>query len=50
MKLLVINHRNSFSYKLLVVIIFEWPDYSLVNWLENAGAVWGRNMTFTFSR
>jgi hypothetical protein len=39
MKQFVINHRNNFSYKLLAVIIFEWLNYSLVERLENAGAV-----------
>jgi hypothetical protein len=39
---------NIFSYKLLAVIMFERPDYSRVRWLENAGAVWGKNTTFTF--
>jgi hypothetical protein len=42
MKQLVINHSNSFSHKLLAVIMFEWPDYSLVKQLENACAVWGK--------
>jgi hypothetical protein len=39
----VINHRNSFSYNLLVVIICEGPDHSMIKWLENAGAVWGKH-------
>jgi hypothetical protein len=50
MKQLIINHRNNFSYKLLAVNMFEWPDYSLVKWLENAGAAWGRYTTSTFFR
>jgi hypothetical protein len=39
MKQLVINDRSSFSYRMLVVIMFECPDYSWIKWLENAGAV-----------
>jgi hypothetical protein len=46
MKQLVINHTNSFSYKMLAVIIFEWPDYSLVKRLQNAGAVWEKKHYF----
>jgi hypothetical protein len=48
MKQLVINHRSSFSSKMIAVTVFEWRDYSLVMCLENAGAVWGNNRTFSF--
>jgi hypothetical protein len=41
MKQLVVIYGNGFSYKCLVIIILEWPDYSLVKCLENAGAVLG---------
>jgi hypothetical protein len=51
MKQIVINHRNSFCYKLLVVIMFEWPVYSMVTWLEDAVVVLAeKNTTFTFFR
>jgi hypothetical protein len=42
------HHRNNYSYKQLVVIMFEWPDYSLVKWLENTGAVWKKNHNVYF--
>jgi hypothetical protein len=49
-KQLVLNHRNSFSYKFLVVLICEGgPDYSLVMWLENAGAIWGKETQLSHS-
>jgi hypothetical protein len=50
MKQLIINDRNNFSYKLLAVKMFEWPDYSPFKWLENAGAAWGRYITPTLFR
>jgi hypothetical protein len=28
--------------------MFEWPDYSLVKYLENVGAVWGEKYIFKF--
>lgn len=45
--LFVISHWHNFSYMLCMVIMFEWADYSLVKWwLENAGAVWGKEHNF----
>jgi hypothetical protein len=44
MKKLVTHHRNNYSYKQLVVIMFEWPDYLLVKRLENVAAVWRKNL------
>jgi hypothetical protein len=32
-QLVVISHRNTLYFKLLVVIMLEWPDYSLVKCL-----------------
>jgi hypothetical protein len=46
MKQLVISHGNSFSYKLLVVIMLELPNNSMVKWVENAGAVLGEKQNF----
>jgi hypothetical protein len=40
-KQFVINYRNNCSHKLLAAIISEHPDYSLVQKLENDGAIWG---------
>lgn len=40
MKRMVINYRNSFSHT--SVVMFEWPDCSLVMWLQNADAVSGK--------
>jgi hypothetical protein len=45
-KLLVINHRNSFSS---AVILFELPDYSMVSLLENPGIVWWRKTRLSLS-
>jgi hypothetical protein len=44
-KQLVINHRNSFSYKLLMVIIYEGPDQVVG---ECGCCLAERNTTFTF--
>ena len=48
---LLIIRANSVCYKLLVVIMFEWPACSVVTWVEDAGVVLaGKNRTFTFFR
>jgi hypothetical protein len=42
-KAVVISHRNYCSYKLLAAIMFERPDYSLVQKLENDVPFGGKN-------
>jgi hypothetical protein len=49
MKHLVFHDRNSFPYKLLVVML-ECYDYSMVRWLKNNVAVMGQNTSFTIFR
>jgi len=45
-KAVVISHRNDCSYKLLAAIMFERPDYSLVQKLENDVPFGGKNNIF----
>jgi hypothetical protein len=30
----------------IAVIMYECPDYSLVKWMENSGAVCGKEITY----
>ena len=45
-KQFVISHRNNCSYKLLAAIMFERPDYTLVQKLENDVPFGGKNTIF----
>ena len=39
---------ESVCYKLLVVLMFELPVYSMITWVEDAGVVLaGKSTTFT---